>query len=530
MTATALRMTESTRQRRRLSDILGAQLGALAPTIERATSRWGNRPVHEMLAAQIADTGPAWQPREDFLAVVHDTCRDLLGESVAARVREELRVQPVVLTANHHGVDFFAQSVQGSLLFSRRRLPDGSVARTVPVLACGTVPLDNLTYPMGMLIYDAPRLDLDALPRRLPVLPNRMRRELVTLAGPIDAAAPARALDAVRKLLDRGEVHEQGATLIGDLLVEEYGSDETLALPNYSTQATGINARLWRRLHRQDTASEMVYLELEDVCSRLLQRDLANPDSLATRVLLEPRCREDVLARLDGERACWDLQRLRARLEQGAGGGGGTALFWGVTAKKRRVPLLVENEDDGTPVLVGVDDAGTRWRYPLEAESIAAALAEKRLLPAVFSSFLVLAMARGINCLGGYFQAEYLPVMRSAVVAALRAGAADDIADAVAGCRVDGYLGGMQAVLIRRPEGLAPAGLLEMIAGGGLDARLLSRIDAMSVADAHFASLTDTCTELLPRDTLAEGFRGVLAGELHDAFGDDAIVPAATHI
>ena len=58
----------------------------------------------------------------------------------------------------------------------------------------------------------------------LPVLSNRVRRELVSVTGAFDTGTPARALDAVRKLLDRGEVTEHTAVLIGDLLVEDYGS------------------------------------------------------------------------------------------------------------------------------------------------------------------------------------------------------------------------------------------------------------------------------------------------------------------
>ena len=527
MNTAALRVNIEPAVRPGLLDELTLEVRRAVPSVERVLHRYAHLRLHEFLATQIPTPVQGWQPREDFLEVAEQLAAGLFGTPLATRLREELATQATVLTANHHGVDFFAQSVQGSLMFSRRRLPDGSLARTVPVLACGTVPLDNLTYPMGMLIYDGPGLPLQGLPRRLPVLPNRVRRELVSVADPIDHGAPARALDGVRKLLDKHEVSEHGAGVIGDLLAEDYGDPDILALPGYSAQASLINARLWRRLHGEQVESEMVCLELEQVTGQLLQRDLHNPDSLAARLLLHPPARRALLARLDGERACWDLQRLRERLTGGTGGGGGTVLFWGVTDKLRRVPLLVDEDGQGRPVLVGNDDSGGHHCHPFDADSLATALRERRLLPSVFSSFLVLALARGVNCLGGYHQADYLPAMQRGVVAVLRGIQADEIAEAVTAMPTGGYLGGMQALLLERPEGLVPAGVIEMLATGRLDGALLERIDALTVDDAHRASLTDTCVEMLCRDALPADLHAQVAAELRTASGPQPVIARA---
>ena len=500
------------------------EVRAAVPVVDDVIERFGARTVVDYLPTQIDAASPAWQSREDFLDVVATIAGDLLDEETAALLRAELAVQPAVLTANHHGVDFFAQSVQGSLLFSRRRLPDGRVARTVPVLACGTVPLDNLTYPMGMLVYDGPSLPLAAMPRRLPVLPNRVRRELVSVAGPLDGHTAARAMDNVRKLLDKGEIRDDTAAVAGELLAVDYCDEQVLALPDYSAQATLLNARVWRRLFAGEAPSRMVCLELERVCGRLLERDLADASSLAARVLLDPRCRDDLLARLDGERACWDMARLRERLEGAGGSGGGTVLFWGLTARLRRVPLTLDRDEHGCEVLAGVDDSGARYVYPLQRDTLIEAIRERRLLPAVYTSFLVLAMARGVDCLGGYHQAAYLPVMQGATVAALCTVGDTDVAEAVAGVRTSGYLGGMQAVMLARPEGLVPAGVLEMLAAGGLAADDLALVDALGVADAHRASLTETAAEMLPREAVHEGFHELVAGELAPALTGRAVV------
>jgi len=51
------------------------------------------------------------------------------------------------LTANHHGVDFFAQSVQSSLLFALGNAGYDFPRKTVTVFSFGNISFNNLTYP-----------------------------------------------------------------------------------------------------------------------------------------------------------------------------------------------------------------------------------------------------------------------------------------------------------------------------------------------------------------------------------------------
>ena len=192
-----------------------------------------------------------------------------------------------------------------------------------------------------------------------------------------------------------------------------------------------------------------------------------------------------------------------------------------------RTVEVVDEDGQGRPVLVGNDDSGGHHCHPFDADSLATALRERRLLPSVFSSFLVLALARGVNCLGGYHQADYLPAMQRGVVAVLRGIQADQIAEAVTAMPTGGYLGGMQALLLERPEGLVPAGVIEMLATGRLDGALLERIDALTVDDAHRASLTDTCVEMLCRDALPADLHAQVAAELRTASGPQPVIARA---
>jgi len=112
----------------------------------------------------------------------------------------------------------------------------------------------------------------------------------------------------------------------------------------------------------------------------------------------------------------------------------------------------------------------------------------------------VLSFARGITCVGGYYQCEYLPLMQEGLIKALKnTFGYHDVASFVASVTTDTYLSGMQAVMIRvKEDALVPAGPVEIIAGGGLTDKDINKILSLSVKDAHLASLFETIPDFVP--------------------------------
>jgi hypothetical protein len=217
--------------------------------------------------------------------------------------------------------------------------------------------------------------------------------------------------------------------------------------------------------------------------------------------------RESVLDALDGFQACWRRGVLTERLSMARRrnaqvklpGSGGSVFFWLVNDSGRKVPLTLER-NGGKDFLIGADDKGYVWDIPFLPETIMDKLHSQRLVPSLFTCFGVLSLARGVQCLGGYYQAEYLPAMQAGLVRALGVHSrCCRMAEAVAKLSTDGYLSGMQTVMTR-VEGnyLVPAGPLEIIAGGGLSPFDLAKISALSVGDAHMASLMETLPDLIP--------------------------------
>jgi len=162
--------------------------------VSEVIGKYGHLSLEEYLERICPSFREPLQDRRDLLGVVKDYASDVLGEAAGVMVAQELAQCPVVMTANHHGVDFFAQSVQGTLLFSLAKRNGKNQGRVVPVFACGAVPLDTLTYPLGLLLYHGNTEHLDRIPRKLPVFPNRLRRTMVSVANSLDDRMVEKAL------------------------------------------------------------------------------------------------------------------------------------------------------------------------------------------------------------------------------------------------------------------------------------------------------------------------------------------------
>jgi hypothetical protein len=464
--------------------------------------------------------------------VVENYAAPLLGDEVAASVRASLVQVPLVLTANHHGVDYFSQSVQGSLIFSLLGAALGNPHRSALVFACGAVPLDNFTYPMGLLLYAGRRANWDTLPVRVPVFSNRYRREMVSAAGPMDASLIERARQRCNTMVDQGDVCASlGATL--DSILGDYADPDVLQQATYSQQSVVLNHRLWQRLFSEPVQKpQVVTLELERITRELLAADLRNTASLAWCVHFDARLRHLIWNALDGTRACWNSELLVTRLRSPDSGtdlasaaGSGTFLYWGVTERGRRVPLCLD-ERQGNPRLRGVDDAGNTVEFPFSPDAIEENLARGRLLPSLFNCFLTVSFARGVNCAGAYYQAEYLPEMRDGVVSALRAaGGYEQAAQCVAGVPANTYLAGMQTVMRRHDDGaLVPAGVVEIIAAGGLTNGDVEKILSMPVRDAHIASLMETVADLAPQEIKSASSRKRIGEDCSRLLADSVVI------
>jgi hypothetical protein len=477
--------------------------------VNHAIDEYGDMSLKDYLKMLQPNQDGSYQGREDLVGIVYRYTKELLGETIASRTASDLAENPIILTANHHGVDYFSHSFQASLLCSLAKRLNPTPLKTVPVLSCANIPLDNATYPQGMLFYLVKPAQLEMLPKKLPVFPNRLRRQLVSSAPAFDKEMVSRAEKRLNKMISGGEISSILKDATGTILSEDYCNPYVMDQPGYSKQAVLLNNLIWKRLFQEENQrSELVYLELEKIVGKVLQFDLKNKNSLIWKVMFDPVLRKAVLDELDGARACWNLSQLKKRMhfsklknsDKIKSNGCGTIFFWGINDAGRRVPLHLVSYGNKKAFFIGIDDHNNLFELAFTPETILAALNECRLLPSLFTCFLVLSFARGVKCIGSYFQAEYLPNMQKGLINALRKiPDYHEIAGQIEKIVPNFYLSGMLAIMTHiENDVMVPAGPLEIISKGGLNNDDIEKILSIRIRDAHLASLLETLPDFIP--------------------------------
>nr|WP_320191292.1 hypothetical protein [uncultured Desulfobacter sp.] len=477
--------------------------------IKKTIAEHGETPIAEYIANYPLPIGNGYQKKDDFFEIVYDYLLPIHGESIARRTVTDLSRTPVVLTANHHGIDFFAQSVQGTFLFSLILSSMNPAQSTIPVIACANVPLNNLTFPRGMLLYHTAKNDCAVMPQKIPIFSDKFKTSYVSLIGPIDKDQIKRTVNRIGKLVNQGDLLPEYGDVLHDILETDYGQTVSQGWQSYSEQSVVLNHRLWNRMFAtSDVPMDLIYMDLEAIASRLLIKDLADASSLIYKLMFDPDITQDLISNLDCAPACWQGKKLHRRLIEDCSnndvkralGNCGTHFFWGVGLKNKLVPMVIEGLASGQPQLKGKDERDNVYTLAFDPLSIIDALKDGRLLPSLFTCYTSISIARGIGCIGGYYQSEYLPCMQQAIVKVLNKQASmkkicNQTENIPTGC----YLSGMQTVMTKAGENnLIPAGPIEIIGRGGLNNEDVSKIKRLTIKEAHLASLFETIPDIVP--------------------------------
>ncbi|MCP4116318.1 MAG: hypothetical protein GY737_13100 [Desulfobacteraceae bacterium] len=510
------------------------------PKIDHTLSNFGKEKVSDYLASVLAGPFPSpLQEREDLVKAVHQQTARLMGRDTADRVAEYMKTSPVISTVNHMGVDFTAHTLQGNLLFAA-----GAMARrqnpctTLPVLSCGNIPLNNSTFPKGALVYKIPEKMAETLPVKVPLFPKRFNTRMVHGTP----AFTREMVDTAQKRFNTLVREEKIASDLGSsgdkLCSQVYAAPSILAQDSYPDQACLLNRGIFRGLFKAEcTPPELVFINMEEVVMALLKKDLGRPRTLAHDLFFTPKLLDRMITALSGFRGCWDKALLAGRLaadynridpwEKSRLKGCGTLLFWGMNEKNRRVPLHLARHRNGAPALKGKDECGELFQVDFNAPALITAMEQGRLLPSNFTCFLVLAFARGLVCVGGYFQSEYLPKIRNQLVRMLLDTGDERLAESarkVAAVPCDRFFSAMAGVMCGNRTGqLFPAGALEMLAAP-LSPGDMAKIRDLTVEEAFYASLLDTVMDVIPRDLVNGSWKGPLSFEVGKRLGNRVVV------
>lgn len=498
------------------------------PVINRTLNRYGVGSMNDYFGALSYNKPRPLQAPDDLFEIVTNYVAPILGEQAARELARDLQNYPAILTANHHGVDYFAQSFQGDLLFLlyRRKLAGSSAIALI--FSCGGVPLSNSSYPKGILLYDAIQPDSGELPFKLPIFPNNFNQTTVHAAPRFSEELVESALKQLDKSLNLKLISKQAFETTRFILKEDYLDPSVLNQPDYSTQVTLVNNRLGKRIFAEKSdIPEIIYLEFETITSLLLKKDLTNPNSLAFRMFFDTDLRSAIIKNLDGKKGCWNFEKITGLVQgtitanTGAHllAGYGSVFFWGLDVLGRHYPLTIIDANGKEPYLVGKDGLGADHKIPFNPASVLAALDSKMIYPNLFTMFTVVSLARAVECIGGYFQSDYLPAIQNGLVQALNSiEGYQNYAEAIACVATNFYLSGMMFLLAGVDQQFAvPAGPIEIISRGGLKNEFLEELQSISINTAHQIGLFNIYPDLVSRQERLEQWQERLAIELYKA-------------
>ncbi len=465
-----------------------------------------------------------FQPRDDLFRIIEQYGSLFAETSAIKKIISNLASSPIVLTANHQGVDYFAQSLQGTLIFALNHLLGSQASPLAPVFAFGNIPLNNLTFPRGMLLYRAHQTQSNKMPLKTPLFPDRLKRRMVSHTPSFDQEMVNRLKKRLNQMALNKKIAPDLEAAAVSILENHYSDPEVLKLPDYSYQSTFLNNRIWNQLFKNPKpCAALIYLEIEKIVTQLLHSDLKNRDSLAFQVMFEDRLCEKVVGYLDGVTGCWECETLQRRVDSSVSSrkpthsnqNAGTVFFWGIDDSGRRIPLVLLKKNGSEPMLRGVSDGGENFEVPFTPRNILDGLQKADLLPSLFTCFLTIAFARGIVCIGGYHQSQYLPQIKKGLITALnQANGYGDVINFIDQVPASGYLSGMLAVMTAiTPDSLAPAGPVEIMAAGGLTREDIEKMRGLTVREAHLAGLFETVPDIYHPKQLNPDWKLSLARE-----------------
>ncbi len=494
------------------------------PYMSRCLEPWLGKSIGELSqqfqqesAATLSDVA-----QEAIFSMV----QPVLGKDVAEALLQSLRHASRMVATHHLGIDCLPEQVQAvHFLELQKLLKPREDVTTIPLLACAGVPLQNYSYPRGLM---PARKNAQGQKVRYPLFPSAKQNTLVL-------AAPALHKKGVQKIVnkwDKSLVSPREWDTINAVVQDIILHEDCLALDTFSQQVMYSNDKIFKAVYPDNPNAHVIYLNLEELATKLVLADLQEPNSVLSAVFFQKSCRDRILKALSNQRACWS-ERARNGAELERTGTNGTIFFWAIDAQGRRVPLSFQENPDRL--------VRGSLTFDFNAHALRQALQERRIYPSLYTSFVSMHLQHNLSCYGGIYMVDYLPKMLQATMDALSI-CSDDVFCSNHAANIQdhyppvssviqnfipfsGFGSGAMSVKTRTEPSLAesesnsspqnavateyiPAGSLEIIGYGGITRKHLEAIASLKYDDIlpmHLADWTFTHIPELKKDTkLAE--------------------------
>lgn len=341
------------------------------------------RQYYQQVDAEAELCTPA-EPARTLGAAIQRVAGDVLPAGAHADFESALaNPRTIISSAQHHAAIAHPYTMGAIALESLHALIAGT--RQIG-LTCGALPLNNNTFPRGVVLCGI----------RLPFLSRKYRHMSVLTCPPMNPA-------------DFGWSLEKAARS-GEIDIETYRAvagwwssltPRISGLQHYWQQISVINQSIYQNGFRLGL-DPPVMVPGEAVARELLLLDHAlGRDSWLERSLYDPGTRSALLESLDGVRCFWNAKTGR-----------GTYHFWHVDGKARLQPVFPAGESLATP--------SGQVACALHPEAICSAVQDGALIPASSYTLIRTILQCGLRSFGGPLQYDYLATARSRILLDMR--------------------------------------------------------------------------------------------------------------
>jgi hypothetical protein len=420
------------------------------------------------------------------LAAVEKLAAPGLGRELTAHLLDDLRNGARASAATHHGVESYPELAQGNLLFALaeiRRSLDHEPFAPILVLACENAPLNSATCPGGFLFGRRRQGDRY---QKIHLFKRSSDRVIVGRAPSLTRED----LNLFLTRVDQADLQPFEKTGLKKIVGPLASDALFLGASSFLDQAARLNRRLWNQRFKGEKFPALAFLSLEGLASECLIQDLAEADSLVSRLIFDQSAFDYVLKKLRGLSGCWHESLLS--LPDGAIPSDrsrplGTVLFWEINAVGQSSPMGLTMKK-GQPALTG-----SALSLALRPEELISALTERKILPGLFLCFATLVLGHGLRTYGGVYMVDYLPRMLAPALEVCPPPRPVDLSWS------SSLAAGLLPIQLDsgRPgwEGLYPAGAVELAAAGPLETDFFERLMALKLSDISPFSASEWCLE-----------------------------------
>lgn len=387
------------------------------------------------------------------LEIIYRHTKDRLGETIAENFINDFQKFQIIGTADHHGIvtsPFFLNNIIIEALLRKR-----AGIKTLPILSCGNVPIDNTSYPRGVLFTNTNTGDYE----KIPLTSLRDKHLPVYLRDGFTKTELKKFENKFKKIFNNHNFSDEFFRFLYDNTLEK----------DFKIQVTKINNFLIKKLF---PGIDLIYIDQESIVINLLIEYHIPNKTYVNHLFTDEKILQSFIKNFNHIQGAFDIQKNK-----------GSILFWYIKDKKK---LRIVDYKNGFILETGEV-------LKVNIETLSGMLKNGLLVPTMALCFIVLSFYHGIECAGGFSQICYLPEMEKAFTRM----ANEYNWNIKITTKNNIYRGDLAVINQRTKNDLRPATLIDVLKHYPINLDILEKaISYMNIKEAVFGILTELYKEV----------------------------------